>query len=198
MFFTVFWTLAGLAFFALKFNLLQRYDVRGFLTGYYGSIVLYGFGAISLATGLYFMLRSISQYRDARKFVHRGELGLVQISPYAVRELATEIVRNEIGLDSFHIDLSHHGEGIMVEVRATVDADADIGDLGERLQKTLRNQIMSQTGLTIEQVDFYTQGVKKSQGLTEIKEEKAPREEAQEGVSLGPKEGPEEGADNGA
>lgn len=157
---SVFWFLAGIAFFAVKFDLDTRYDLQAFLHGPFGTITVYLLGAFSLTAGLIFLIYLIRVVRDHRKFTHASEYGTVQISPYAVQELASEILRKNFKLSSFRINLSHLSDGMKISVRATVRGDTDIGKLSERVQHLLREKLSNQTGLEIKEVDFYAQGVK--------------------------------------
>ncbi|MFW6013331.1 MAG: alkaline shock response membrane anchor protein AmaP [Candidatus Bipolaricaulota bacterium] len=182
--FALFWFASSLGFFATQFDFLDRYDIQAFLSSPSGALVLYLLGGFSAAAALYFLQRLVQLIRERRHFVHQGKLGMVQISPHAVREMATEILRNNIGLSSFRIDLSHLGEGVSIKVRATVDPHADISALGEKIQTMLKERIASQTGLTVEKVDFYTQGVKRSEEESREEEaESTPADQDQESIS---------------
>lgn|GEM_PF-1687482 len=163
--FTLIWLLAGAALIGLNFGFFGRYDLESFINSPSGTIVLYALGALAAVSGFYFFKKFIVLQRQSMSFDHQGELGKVQISSYAVQELAEEILREEIGLSSFGTNLAQLDGGILIDVRATVDSSEDIGALGKNIQRTLRDKIMERTGLAVEKVDFYAQGIRRNEGL---------------------------------
>ena len=160
LFFALFWFIAGIGFLILKYDLLQRYDIEAFLSGIWGSIALYVLGGVSLLFTVYFSIGFIRLYRESRGFIREGKRGKVHISPFAVEEMANEILRNHVNISSYRIKLSHLSEGIGITVKAAVESETDISDLSEKVQKLLKEKIASQTGLTVNKVDFYAQSVK--------------------------------------
>lgn len=159
---TAFWLLSGIAFFALNYDLNARYDIGVFLDGFYGTLTVYLLGAFSITAGIVFLSYLIRIVRNYRKFTHKSDYGTVQISPYAVQELASEILKKHIELSSFRINLSHLSDGMKISVRATVRGDTDIEKLSERVQHLLKEKLSNQTGLNIKKVDFYAQGVEEN------------------------------------
>ena len=180
----IFWFLSGVSFFTLKLHLIERYVIEDFLSGTWGAVALYCLGTSSILISGYFILSSVSLYREQRGFVRQDELGKVQISPYAVEEMAHEILRNHFDISSYRISLSQLEEGILIVVKASVRPDTDISETSEEVQKLLRDKIMSQTGLTVERVDFYAQGVKGKEERTVSRKEPDEDEERREGIEL--------------
>lgn len=161
--FTLIWLLAALGFIGYGFGFFDGYDVGGFLQSKMGIFLFYGMGSLSAIVGFYFLRSFIVLYRRNRSFVQESELGNIQISSYAVRDLVHEILKNELELPSFKTTLTQSSDGIHISIKAKVESKADIGELGENVQNVLREEIHARTGLTVGRVDFYTQGVESKQ-----------------------------------
>lgn len=153
------WLLIAAGFIGYAFGFFPNYDIQAFLSGRAGTLLLYGIGALAGFTGLYFFRKLIVSYRIHRTFVHESDFGDIHISHYAVKELTSEILRQDLSLNSFRTKLTQSTDGISIEVNAKVGSKADIGELGEKVQKVLREKIHERTGLDVGRVDFYTRGV---------------------------------------
>lgn len=163
--------LAGLSFLSVRFGLIQRYDFQNFLTSVGGRAVLYSLATVSILVGVHFTVRLLLHYREAQAFVREGDLGDVKISPVAVRELARALLQQFSGLHSYKVSLSHAGNGIAIRVRASVNPDSAIGELGEEIQEHLRKNIHQQTDLNVERIDFKAEGVLSRREATDYSEQ---------------------------
>jgi len=153
------WLIIAVGFIGYAFGFFPNYDIQTFLSGRAGTLLLYGIGALSGFIGLYFLRKLIVSYRIHRTFVHESDFGDIHISHYAVKELTSEILREDLALKSFRTKLTQSTDGISIEVNAKVGSKADIGELGEKVQEVLREKIHERTGLDVGRVDFYTRGV---------------------------------------
>lgn len=153
------WFLIAAGFIGYAFGFYPNYDIQAFLSGRAGTLLLYGIGALAGFVGLYFLRKLIVSYRIHRTFVHESDFGDIHISHYAVKELTSEILREDLALKSFRTKLTQSTDGISIEVNAKVGSKADIGELGEKVQEVLREKIHERTGLEVGRVDFYTRGV---------------------------------------
>lgn len=176
---TLIWLAIAVGFIGYAFGFYANFDIQGFLADRAGNLLLYGIGALSALTGLYFFRKLVISYRLLLTFVHESELGNIHISHNAVKELTSEILKKKFDLSSFRTTLSQATDGVHIDVRAKVGSNSDIGALGEEVQEVLRQEIHDKTGLMVGQVDFYTRGVEgpkeevtsrpEDEGLEEIK-----------------------------
>lgn len=160
---TLIWLAIAAGFIGYAFGFYANFDIQGFLADRAGNLLLYGIGALSALTGLYFFRKLVISYRLLLTFVHESELGDIHISHNAVKELTSEILKKKFDLSSFRTTLSQATDGVHIDVRAEVGSNSDIGELGEEVQKVLRQEIHEKTGLTVGRVDFYTRGVEGSE-----------------------------------
>ncbi|MFB6291450.1 MAG: hypothetical protein ABEJ25_06960 [Candidatus Bipolaricaulia bacterium] len=159
---TLVWLAIAAGFIGYAFGFYSNFDIQGFLSDGAGVLLLYGIGALSAFTGLYFFRKFVISYRLLLTFVHESEFGDIHISYNAVKELTSEILKRNFNLSSFRTDLSQSQDGVHIEVYAKVGSKSDIGELGERVQDILRQEVKDKTGLTVGRVDFYTRGVEGS------------------------------------
>ncbi len=178
---TLIWLAIAIGFIGYGFGFYANYDIQGFLANRPGNLLLYGIGALSALTGLYFFRKLIISYRHLLTFVHESELGDIHISHNAVKELTSEILKRQFNLSSFKTTLSQSSDGVLIEVYAKVGSKSDIGTLGEEVQEVLRQDVHDKTGLTVGRVDFYTRGVDGSEeGDTSRSEENIEEDELEE------------------
>lgn len=182
VFLTLIWFAIAAGFIGYGFGFYSNFDIQGFLADRAGNLLLYGIGALSAFTGLYFFRKFIISYRLLLTFVHESELGDIHISHNAVKELTSEIIKRNFDLSSFRTSLSQTTDGVHIEVYAKVGSKSDIGELGEEVQEILRREIHEKTGLTVGRVDFYTRGVQGSEEEdTSRTEDEGPKEIKLEG-----------------
>lgn len=175
------WLLIAAGFIGYAFGLYPSYDIQAFLSGKAGTLLLYGIGALAGFVGLYFFRKLIISYRIHRTFVHESELGNIHISHYAVKELTSEILKEDLSLKSFRTKLTQSTDGISIEVNAKVGSKLDIGELGVEVQEILREKIHERTGLEVGRVDFYTRGV---EGPKKEKIDREPEESGSEEIKF--------------
>ena len=175
------WLLIAAGFVGYAFGFYPSYDIQAFLSGQAGTLLLYGIGALAGLVGLYFLRKLIVSYRLHRTFVHESDFGDIHISHYAVKELTSEILREDFALKSFRTKLTQSTDGISIEVNAKIGSKADIGELGEKVQKVLREKIHERTGLEVGRVDFYTRGV---EGPKKEELNREPEESESEDIKL--------------
>jgi len=160
---TLIWLAIAAGFIGYGFGFYSNFDIQGFLANRPGNMLLYGIGALAALTGLYFFRKFVASYRLLLTFVHESEFGDIHISHNAVKELTSEILKRNLDLSSFRTTLSQSTDGVHIEVYAKVGSKSDIGELGQRVQEVLRQEIHDKTGLTVGRVDFYTRGVEGSE-----------------------------------
>ena len=160
---TLIWLAIAAGFIGYGFGFNANFDIQGFLASRAGNLLLYGIGALAALTGLYFFRKFVASYRLLLTFVHKSEFGDIHISHNAVQELTSEILKRNLDLSSFRTTLSQSTDGVQIEVYAKVGSKSDIGELGQRVQEVLRQEIHDKTGLTVGRVDFYTRGVEGSE-----------------------------------
>ena len=156
---TLIWLAIAAGFIGYGFGFYANFDIQEFLANRAGRLLLYGIGALAGLTGLYFFRKFVVSYYRLLTFVHESEFGNIHISHNAVKDLTNEIIKRNLDLTSFRTSLSQSSDGVHIEVYAKVGSKSDIGELGEKVQEVLRQEIHDKTGLTVGRVDFYTRGV---------------------------------------
>ncbi|MCK4356349.1 hypothetical protein KAW44_04630, partial [Candidatus Bipolaricaulota bacterium] len=74
--------------------------------------ILFFVGAVLLVIAIHFVLLAYRRQVSAARFSQEGEWGRIELSPYALREFISGILREEVGIDRFRVRLRHQEEGI--------------------------------------------------------------------------------------
>lgn len=123
-----------------------------------GRAVLAAIGAASLAGALRFAVELADRLSAGRALRRPGPKGDIVIAPRAVQELAAGLLRRELGLDGFRVQLTSTGEGVLLTVRLRLPPEEEAPRLAERIQELLSSEIQAKTGLPVVEVNLLIRG----------------------------------------
>ena len=89
-----------------------------------------------------------------------GEWGRVEVSPTAVREFISGVLRKEIGIDRFRVFLRRRENGVAIRVRTALTPDQRVTDAGERIQRELTQQVADRTGVEVREVTVFVRSIR--------------------------------------
>lgn len=135
-------------------------------------------GILLLLFALHFLWRLLIARRIKARIMTMGTHGPIWISPVAIRDFLLRLLREEFGIRRATVSLRAMGEGIAVEVRASLPSGGSIADLGERIQDRIRSRIEDRVGVDVQRVEVYTRGIDSSAASGVSSQEEAGTETA--------------------
>jgi uncharacterized alkaline shock family protein YloU len=117
-------------------------------------------GVAVLLTALHFLLVLADDRRNEVLYSRAGELGRVEVSPTAVREFISGILRKEIGIDRFRVFLRRREDGVAIRVRTALTPDQRVTDAGERIQRELTRHVADRTGVEVREVTVFVRSIR--------------------------------------
>jgi len=147
---TLFATLVG----TMGFNDLERMSARLWGTG-----VIYAFAAAFLLTGLYFLVLILRAHIQRGRLVKEGPGGQIQISPWAIKDLVREILKQEVGLPRFRVRLARAPEGLKIRVSADLGGTQSVVQVGEKIQRLLKERVEERIGVGVAEVEVFTRAI---------------------------------------
>ena len=139
---------------------LSLSSVTSFFDDLPGTILLILLGAIQVLAAVHFLLVMAEDRLNAVVFSREGEWGRIELTPHAIRELISGVLRDEIGLDHFGVRLRHEGDGVGIIIRTTVSPTQRVTDIGERIQRELSAQVTDRTGVEVREVSVLVRGIR--------------------------------------
>ena len=139
---------------------LSLSSVTTFFDDLPGTILLILLGVIQVLAAVRFLLAMAEDRLNAVVFSREGEWGRIELTPHAIRELISGVLRDEIGLDQFGVRLRHEGDGIGIVVRTTVSPEQRVTDIGERIQRELSAQVADRTGVEVREVSVLVRSIR--------------------------------------
>jgi len=130
-----------------------------------GTVFLILLGAVMLLIAAQFLVVAADERVQSTAFARQAEGGRVALTAHAIRELVSGILRDELGLERFHVRLSHRGEGVSITVRVTLSPSQRVTSVSERIQSVLARQIPDRTGVSVSDVSILVRSIR-SQGTT--------------------------------
>jgi len=121
-------------------------------------LVLLGVGVLLIA--LHFLLALVDDRRNEVLYSRAGEWGRVEVSPTAVREFISGILRKEIGIDRFRVSLRRREDGVAIRVRTALTPDQRVTDAGERIQRELTRHVADRTGVEVREVTVFVRSIR--------------------------------------
>jgi uncharacterized alkaline shock family protein YloU len=149
--------LSGTSAFSLA-TILRFFESSG------GEALLILFGTLLLAVALYFISEMVRNRAAAARFSQEGEWGRIELSPYALREFISGILRCEIGIERFHVRLQHMEGGIAIAVRTALSPDEKVAEIGRRIQETLAGRVAERTGVEVKRVSVLVGSIRAHSG----------------------------------
>jgi uncharacterized alkaline shock family protein YloU len=111
---------------------------------------------------VYFLIALADERLDASLFHHEGDWGRVDLAPEAIKELIGGILRKDIGLDRFRVQLRHHVKGVGITVRTMLSPEQRVTEVGERIQRELARHVEDRTGVVVGEVVVLVRGIRPS------------------------------------
>jgi uncharacterized alkaline shock family protein YloU len=129
-----------------------------------GTILLIVVGVLLLAVAVRFLLAIADERLAAALFSRQGDFGRIELTPYAVREFISGVLRQELGIDRFRVQLDHRGGGVAITVRTTLSPDQRVTEVGERIQRELARHVPERTGVDVHEVSVVVRSIRGKEG----------------------------------
>lgn len=150
---------AGIISILFSAGTLSLTSAQQFLGTTAGKAILYAFGGVLLAVSVHFASLFHRGHRQLARFTQDGEWGRIEISPHALRELVSEIMRDEVGIDRFQVRLRHMGDGLSIGITTTLLPEDGVAEIGQRIQETLSRRVAERTGVEVREVSVLVSNV---------------------------------------
>jgi len=150
----------GIVLILLAAGPLSLSTVETFLLSPTGEALLLSFGAVLLVIGLYFIGTIYRMLRAAGWFLQEGESGWIALSPWALREFIGVILRQELGIARFRVQLAHSEGGIAIRVNTALSADQKVGEVSRRIQEVLAERVRESTGIEVHRVSVLVRNIR--------------------------------------
>lgn len=150
---------------ALAFKLILTRPVPGVLslnwmTTRGGIAALYLGASLAVLLGLYFFLRLWDNMTKRRRFCREGEVGPIEVSPFAIKDFIQALLSQEQALDDSHVVLNHAADGTLdVVLTIALKLDAAVVETAERLQNLLKTEIEGRLGVQVNRITVYAERI---------------------------------------
>jgi len=142
-------------------------DVMAFLASPSGAALLLALGSVLIALGFYFAILFLQARRDQARFAQDGAGGRIELSPFALREFVSGILRQEIGIEQFGVRLQHRDEGIAIRIQTTLSPDQQVAEVARRIQETLTRRVAERTGVIVQEVSVLVNSIRSPRPVQE-------------------------------
>lgn len=150
----------GVAAILTGVGILPLSSIDAFLGTAGGEVFLLGIGAVLIVVGIYFLIAIYRVQAAAARFAQDGEGGRIEISPGALREFVSVILRQEIKIDRFRVKLRHMEDGIGIQVETTLSGNQQVGEVSRKIQEILAERIQERTGVAVHNVSVLVRGIR--------------------------------------
>jgi len=147
-------------------GVLSLSSVWAFLDTVSGSILVILTGVALLLVAVHFLIQLADERLSASLFHHEGDWGRIDLAPAAIKEFIAGILRENIGLDRFRIQLRHHVTGVGIKVRTTLSPDQCVTEVGERIQRELAKHVADRPGVEVCDVTVLVHSIRASESGT--------------------------------
>jgi len=131
-------------------------------TGWMLLLILVGVAVLLVA--LHFLLVLADDRLNEVLYSRSGEWGRVEVSPGAVREFISGVLRRDIGIDRFRVFLRRRENGVAIRVRTALTPDQRVTDVGERIQRELTQHVADRTGVEVREVTVFVRSIRGRDG----------------------------------
>jgi len=125
-----------------------------------GEAVTILIGALLVLAGTRFLIAIADERLSSSLFVREGEWGRIEVSPFAIREFISGILRDEIGVERFRIRLHHRGDGVGIAVRMALSPDRSVTEVSESIQRELMRHVAERTGVKVHEVSVLVRSIR--------------------------------------
>ena len=150
---------AGIASILFSAGTISVFSAAQFFTTLTGKSILYVFGGLLIAVGLHYAALFYRGRMQMVRFSQEGTWGRIELSPYALRELVSGIMKDEIGIDRFQVQLGHMDEGLSIRITTTLSPEDKVAEIGERIQETLARLVAERTGVDVREVSVLVNSI---------------------------------------
>ena len=170
--------LAGTGICSILFSagVLSLHSAAQFLATLAGKAILYAFGGLLLAVSGHYASLFFRGRAQIARFSQEGEWGRIELSPYALREFVSGIMRDEIGIDRFQVRLSHVDDGLSIEITTTLSPTDRVSEVGKTIQETLSRRVVERTGVEVRRVEVLVNSIRQHGAQMEAEEEEGENE----------------------
>jgi uncharacterized alkaline shock family protein YloU len=91
--------------------------------------------------------------------VKEGPGAQIQISPWAIKDLVREILKQEVGLGRFRVGLKRTPQGIRIKVSAELASSQSVVQVGEEIQRLLKERVEERIGVEVAEVEVFTRAI---------------------------------------
>jgi len=134
-------------------------SLQQFFDALAGKIILYALGGVFLGVSFYFVSLFYRGRMQLARFVQEGELGRIELSPYALREFVSGIMKDEIGIGRFQVQLRHMDDGMSIRIKTTLSPEDQVSEIGKLIQETLSQRIVERTGIEVREVSVLVNSI---------------------------------------
>jgi len=131
---------------------LSLISAQQFFDALIGRAILYALGGVFLGVSCHFAALFYRGRVQRARFTQDGEWGKIELSPHALREFVSGIMRDEVGIDRFQVRLRHMGDGLSIRITTTLLPEDRVAEIGQRIQETLSRRVVERTGVEVRQV----------------------------------------------
>ena len=135
-------------------------SLRHMKSGMVGTILVILVGVAVLLVALHFLLVLAEDRLNEVLYSRAGEYGRVEVSPTAVREFISGVLRKDIGIDRFRVFLRRQENGVAIRVRTALTPDQRVTDVGERIQRELTRHVADRTGVEVREVTVFVRSIR--------------------------------------
>lgn len=150
---------AGILSVLLSAGVFKLASATQFLATLTGKSILYAFGSFLLAIGIHYASVFFRGRTQIAHFSQDGQWGKIELSPYALREFVSGIMRNEIGIDHFKAKLGHLDNGLSIKITTTLSPEDKVAEVGQRIQETLSHRVAERTGVEVSKVSVLVNSI---------------------------------------
>ncbi len=105
-----------------------------------------------------FIRIAFSRLTVRRALRRQGPKGMILITAATVQEMAGLLLREELGLHRFRVQIRPQGEGLALQVTLRLPPGEEVPALAERLQSLLAQEVSAKTGLEVPEVRMVVEG----------------------------------------
>jgi hypothetical protein len=150
---------AGILSILLSAEVFQLASAMQYLATFAGKATLYAFGAFLLAISIHYASHFLRGRAQLAHFSQDGQLGRIELSPYALKELVSKIMQEEIGIDRFKAKLGHLGQALSIKITTTLTPEDRVAEIGQQIQDTLSRRVTERTGVEVGKVSVLVNSI---------------------------------------
>lgn len=117
-------------------------------------------GGALILSAFHFLSLVYRRSKTGARFFQEGEWGRIEVSPHALQEFISGVLREELGVNRFRIRLRHKEEGIAISVTTILSPEEKVNEISRRVQETLARRVVEHTGVEVREVAMLVHGIR--------------------------------------